>query len=242
MTEPGWNGEASIQWLLAQIGHISIAVKGVIRAFIAITTVELIPRMTQENSLIFVASARKFSGLWASKGMGNCWVKSPLARLKVFWHFTDLQEIPGTSLDSKLMAKPVPPSFYSCGTQGARWSWLKKSLPMLSFFSTRKLNLVFLRKELVMFLIDINWHNTCYYRNLYQPWPCSRVPMHLIVQAYSFMVWFANENVRLSNSCIRKGYWRCIYGAILRYDPWTWGKDEHWLWFLPEEVLARIEI
>lgn len=53
------------------IGHISIAVKGVIRAFIAITTVAIILRMTQEKSLIFVASTRKFSGLWASKEMGN---------------------------------------------------------------------------------------------------------------------------------------------------------------------------
>lgn len=35
-------------------------------------------------------------------------------------------------------------------------------------------------------------------------------------KAYSFMVWFANETVGLSNSCIRKGYWRCICGAILR--------------------------
>lgn len=108
--------------ILRHRGHVSFAVKGVIKVLIAIITIVLflrVPqRMMQENSFIFACSARNFSGLWATKGMGSYWVKSSLARVKACWHIADLQETLWTSLGNKLMVKPLPPSFQSCGTWG----------------------------------------------------------------------------------------------------------------------------
>lgn len=134
-----------------------------IKALIAILTIVLLlsapERMMQENSLIFASSASKFSGLWASKGIGSYWVKSPLARVKACWHIADLQETLGTFSGKKSMVKPPPPSFHSCGTWGTcKMDLTPKSLLMQSLVSTGKHNLVFLRKEMVMFSVDINWY------------------------------------------------------------------------------------
>lgn len=129
MTEPGWNVKVTMRWLLAHGGHVSFAVKGVIKALIATITIVLflrVPqRMMQENSLIFASTVRKFSGFWASKGMGSYWAKSSLARVKACWHIVDLQETLWTSSVNKSMVKPLPPSFHSCGTWG--WSKLQKA-------------------------------------------------------------------------------------------------------------------
>lgn len=149
--------------ILRHRGHVSFAVKGVIKVLIAIITIVLflrVPqRMMQENSFIFACFARNFSGLWATKGMGSYWVKSSLARVKACWHIADLQETLWTSLGNKLMVKPLPPSFQSCGTWGTcKMELIPKSLLMQSLVSAGKYNLVFLRKEMVMFSFDINWH------------------------------------------------------------------------------------
>lgn len=137
--------------------------ESVIKPLTAIITIVLFlrapQRMMQENSLIFASSASKFSGLWASKGIGSYWVKSSLARQKMCWHIADLQETLGTFSGKKSMAKPLPPTFHSRCTWGTcKVDLTPKSLLMQSLVSTGKHNLVFLRKEMVGLSVYIYWY------------------------------------------------------------------------------------